>query len=131
MAIEDRLHVLVVLGRREHEVLDRDEVVLERLGLVFGLGQERHRAPPEARLTAAAHLRQGVDARFEILGDRLRVGAGLFQERASEPLFLTQDRDQDVLRDDLGVAPAHRHVHRGPQRFLALRRQSIHSHGNT
>ncbi len=117
VTIEDRLHVLVVLGRREHEVLDGNVLVLEVLGLVLGLGQKRNRAPAERRLAATAHLGQLLDALRELLRELLGIRAGFLHQRSTDAVFLLEHRYQQVLGNDLRDCPAGSHR---PRRRAAL-----------
>ena len=126
--IEDGLHVLVVLGGGEQEVLDRDEVVLEPLGFVLGLREQRREAPAEGRLGAARHLRQTRQALVEVADEVGCPGAGALDERTADAALLLEDGDQEVLRNELGIAALGREIDGGAQRFLALGGRAIHSH---
>ena len=72
VAIEDRLHVAVLLGRAEEEVLDRHEVVFEGLGFVFGALDHLEATRGKRGLGAAGYLGKALDARFETLDAALR-----------------------------------------------------------
>src|SRR5262249_31677532 len=130
VTVEDRLDVLVGFGGREDEMLDGDEVVLERLRLVLGFLKERICPPADPRLGAAAHFRERVESLLELPPDGSGRSPGPLHERGPNGVALLEHRDQDVLRNYLWITRADGPITGGAQRLLALRRQSIHLHGS-
>ena len=65
IALEQGLKVRVAGGCGQYEVLDGNVVVLQALGFVFGLGDQRHGASPHAGATPPGDLRQSLELLLE------------------------------------------------------------------
>jgi hypothetical protein len=128
-ALEHALHVLVVLGRGEQHVLGRDEVVFQLFGLVFGLLQHREPAPRQPRLGAPRHTRQRLGLLGERAHERVDARPRLLHERRHDAPLLREQREQQVLGHELGVALAARQIDGVAHGLLCLVRESLESHG--
>src|SRR5262249_1415479 len=91
VAVEDGLDVLVRLGGRQQEMLDRDEVVLERLRLVLGFLKERVHAPAQTGLCAAAHFRQALELLLDLAPERARLSPRSLDERRADAVALLEN----------------------------------------
>ena len=105
---------------REEEVLGRDEVVLELRALPVGAVE--HLRGTRTRSAAAAAPPLARRARGELL-----LGVGAQALPVGEELLVEQ-REQQVLGVDLGVAAAARELLRCGDRLLALDRQLVEVH---
>ena len=112
----DRLDPRLDLGarhglERQEEVLGRDEVVAHQLAFLVGALEHAREGRGRVRLLLAAlHGRQRR---------HLALGVGAQRLPAGEELLVEQ-RQQQVLGGQLGVAAAQRRVLRGSDRLLAL-----------
>ena len=109
-------------------MLDRDEVVLQTLGLVLRLGNQVQRAPVQIRRGASGDLGKGLEPIRELALQRLRLRPCTFDEGPADAVTLVQDREQHVLGENLRATMAHRQLQGGAKRLLALRGHSIHIH---
>ena len=126
---EGRGHLAIVLGEREDEVLDRDEVVLQRLRLVLGLAQDLHGATRKPGLRAgSADARELVEVRIESLLERRRVTSSLRQQGTKDAPVLREHGLHQMLGNELGVSTSAREVTCLAKRFLALGRHPVGSH---
>jgi hypothetical protein len=122
-----------LLDQRQHEVLDRHVLVLESPGLAFGPVQEPGEALGDHDLPRAGARSGGARPLGQIGAQvgvqRLDVGAGLRDEPGHQALGLVEQRDEQVLAVDLGVAEPHRDALRLLQCFLGLLGEPVHVHG--
>jgi hypothetical protein len=106
----------------DHQVLDRDVLVLEPLGLPFG-GVQQARQPlghehlPGGR-SGAADPRPAAQLGFHLGTQRVGIGTGRGQQAGYQSLGLVEQRQQQVLAVDLGVPEAERLGLGVVQRFL-------------
>ena len=120
----DRLDPRLDLGarhglEREEEMLGRDVVVAHQLAfLVRAVEHARERRGRVRLLLAALHGRQRRHLALGVGAQRLPVGEEL----------LVEQRQQQVLGGQLGVAAAPRRVLRGSDRLLALDCQLVEVH---
>ena len=129
MPIEHRLHVLVRVRRRQDEVLHRHEVVLHALRFGLGIRQERRRATAKRRLRSAGNMGQRVEARGKLPHEPTRLCSSALHERSPDAALLFEHGDEQVLRNELGVAALGRKIHCCAQGFLTFRGESVESHG--
>jgi hypothetical protein len=122
-----------LVGEREQDVLDRDELVAERGHLLLGPLEDANEPlrRPELRLGVAAQRRQVGDRGPGALGDRADVGGELAQDRGDEAVLLLEDGDEEVRRADLGVARLRRELLRGGDRLLGPDREPVRLHSPT
>ena len=110
------------LEHREQEVLDRDVLVLQPLGLLLGGVEqlaERARHAHVARSGArAADARPALEVRLDVRrAARPTSTSGALEQARHEAVRLVEQRQQQVLDVDLGVPEAQRlrlRVVRGP-----------------
>ena len=109
---------------REQEVLGRDELVLELPHLLLGAVEHAGERGRGARLLRRA-LERGQSREIG-----LRLGPHLGRLLAEQRLrqLLVEERDQQVVGDDLRVAAAARELLRGGDRLLRLDRQPLEVH---
>ncbi len=108
---------------REQQVLGRDVLVLELPRLVEGLVEHARERGARGRL-----LRRALDRR---LRGELRLGLGAQRGRIRHELrhqLLVEQREQQVLGVELGVARPARKLLRGRDGLLALDRQLVEVH---
>jgi len=121
-----------LINHRQRQVLDRDVLVLEALGLVLGPHEHFVQAPRQidlARLGArAAHLGAADQFPLDLGQQGLGRGVHLVQEPRQEALRLRRQGRQQVLDIDLLVAAADRAALRIVQGFLAFLGQAIEVH---
>ena len=113
---------------REHEVLDRDELVVELARLVEGVVE--HLAEGAACLwlrVRARHRGQRPQACLGLGQDRARVGAGALKQRPRQ--LLLEQRHREVVADQLRVAGAARELLRAGDCLAGLDRQLVEVHG--
>ena len=114
---------------REEQVLDRDELVAERLRLV-----ERpvERAPERGRRlrlrSAAGDGGLLPEPRLGLATERIRRPAGTLDERARQ--LLVEQRDGQVVGGDLGVPGPARELLGAGDGLAALDRQLVEVHGS-
>ncbi len=129
-ALEEPLDLAVVPRHREDVVLHRRELVLERLCLVVRLAHDLVRPPREAGLGPAADAREP----FELAGERglqrHDVRPRLLEQRSRDAPLLQQHGGEQVLGDELGVAPARSLVDGLAERLLALGGHLVGTHGS-
>src|SRR5439155_25081366 len=119
--LEERLDVAIDARRAEEHVLRGDELVLQRLGLVLGALKHLIHAPRERGLrAAAAHAWILLDLLIEELHHVRGVCARLLQKRRDDASLLPDDRAEDVLRIELGIAASARKVCAGSNGFLSF-----------
>ncbi len=117
----DPLEDLVARHRleRQEQVLGRDVVVLELRAVLVGLVEHaRERRRCVRLLRAALHGRQRIDAPLGVRPQLLPVGEEI----------LVEQREQQVVGRDLGVAAPARNVLRSRNGLLALDRQLLEIH---
>ena len=126
---EQALDRAVALEHREEDVLRRDVLVRQLLGLAAGRLEQARRRGRQADLHPF-----GVDLRLRLQGlvDRvaelLRDHPQLMQEREHHPLGVGEQRVQHVLRLDLLMVPSRRLLVRLLERRLRLDRQPVEFH---
>ncbi len=109
--------------QREQQVLDGDVLVVELLRLFACLVERARQLGRDARLLRRAfHGRLLREPRFRLRPQRLRRR----HERARQ--LLVEQRQQQMLGVDLGVAAAPRVLDRGGNGFLRLDRQPVEVH---
>ena len=113
---------------REHEVLDRDELVVELARLVEGVVERlaERRRPPAAAAFAPRDGRQRPQARLGLGAHASRVGARALQQRARQ--LLLEQRHGEVVAGQLGVAQPPRQLLRGGDGLAGLDRQLVEIH---
>ena len=108
---------------REQQVLGRDVVVLELLGLVgSAVEHARERRADLRLLLRSLGGRLGVERRFGLRAQLGRVGNQLLRQ------LLVEQRQQQVLGVELGVAHAARELLGGGDRLLRFQRQLVEVH---
>ena len=99
-----------VAGHGQEQVLDRDVVVLEAAGLVFGLGQEAVEAAGDVDLVGRARGARDLGEALQFLLEGLEDGHGrhvrLVEDGRSEAVVLQEKGGEQVLDVDLLVAVA-------------------------
>ena len=125
--------LLPLREQRDDQVLDRDVVVLEPLGLLLGRIEQpgqplghRHLARCHAR---AADPRPPRELGLQVRPQTAGVAARGLQQPRRQPLGLIEQRQQQVLAVNLGVPEAQRPGLRVVQRFLGLLGQAVRVHG--
>ena len=78
----------------------------------------------------AAHLRLGVERRFDVALDRGQVDADFTEEGRDDPLLLGEQRREQVLGRELLVAATLRERLRLLERLLGLGGELVHPHVN-
>jgi hypothetical protein len=120
--------------QREDDVLDRDVLVLEaphlRLGVLQHL-RERAGHPHLAARPGPAHARPGGEAALDVRLEGGRGDARPLEQPRHETVGLRQERQQEVLDVDLGVAVAERPGLRVVQCLLHLLGQQVGIHAIT
>ena len=118
------------VGERQQQVADGDVLVAARGHL--GLGALEHLdeglARAHVRVVGAGRGRQLGDRAAGAVGDRRDVGGELSQRGRGEPVLLLEHGEQQVRREHLGVAEAHRELLRSGDRLLGLDREPICLH---
>src|SRR2546428_3157404 len=116
--LEGLPRVALVFGHREEQVLRRNELVAEALGLFLRLLQDA----PEARRRADLHVAADLGLTLELGRKRGRKLRRLHAERGedarNDPPGLVDERRGDVFDVDLGVALLARLLLRGDERLL-------------
>ena len=125
------LHLAIVLGEREEEVLDGDEIVLERLRFVLRTTDDLHRPARERRLGAAGHARELRNVLVDTTEERVGVASGLDEDWKGDSTLLLEHRLDEVLRRDLRITSTASEIRCGAERLLALRRHPIGTHRQT
>jgi hypothetical protein len=117
-------------GQRQHEVLGRQELVLQLARLGGGRLPDvlEPRRQPDVDGGAADGRLLGQRA-VEIGGDDPRVGAELGQDARRHAAVLVDQGVQQVLGHHLGVAASRREVAGRGESFLGLDGQLVESHG--
>ncbi len=113
-------------------MLDADILILETLGLIFGLEQNPVEPLADidlARLnTRTGYRRHPVELALQCPGELLRAGIDLLQQARHQAAFLLQQRQQQVFIVDFQVPATHADRLRGLKRFLALLGQLVKVH---
>ena len=111
-------------------MLRRDVLVGQRVGLrARGLEQLRHPgAEPGLDLSAREHLGDPVERLADAVTERFRLNAELLQQRVDDSLGIREQREQDVLRDDLLLVPRQRLLVGTVERGARLHRQLVEVH---
>ena len=115
----------------QHDVLNRDVLILQALGLLLGRVQDEVERAREVDLGGRARpadLRPGRQPRLDLRRDRRRADAHPLEHRRHEPVGLFDERGKHVIGVDLGMPVAERQRLRGRERFLGLLRQPIGVH---
>ena len=98
------------LGNRQHDVLDRDVLILEPLRFVFSLRQDRLQPWREVDLARAGrgtgNLREFVDFLLNAGSHGVDTDVGFVEDRGSESAFLVQQGEQQVFDIDLLITVA-------------------------
>jgi len=121
-----------LIEEREHEVLDRDILVLET-SCLFLCGVQQTAEPLcdehlTGRGTGARDSRSAFELSNEFGLQTIGVGAGLPEEAGHEPVGLVEQREEEVFAIDFGVSVAQRLGLGVVQGFLRFLRQSVHVH---
>jgi hypothetical protein len=119
------------VGQPDEQVLGRDVVVADLLGLVLGDahdGHERARQPGGGD-AGAARRGQGGQQRLGAGADRLGVGTDRGQQRAGDAVALVEQGEQQVHRRDLGVTLGRGGADSRRDGLLALGGQAVGVHG--
>ncbi len=112
--------VALVLRHREEQVLRRDEVVLERIGLLLGLGEDAAEPSRCGELHVALHLRL---ARELLLGrgeQLLGRTAERLDDARNDPALLLEQRREQIFDVELGTPVLLGGLLCRDQRFLGL-----------
>ncbi len=104
----------------DEQVLGADVLVLQPLRFLFG--GVRHFAQPcgESNLRATVRTRQTFQLTAHLAGQRGRVGIHLPDDLRDDPVLLLEEREQQVLGQNLGVTFAIGQLLRREDRLLAL-----------
>ena len=104
--LQDRGPVELGAGReREQQVLDGHVLVLQRLGLGEGLLERLAGRAARRRLhVRPLHARQRGEPGLDRVADRCRMEPGLLEDARGNARLLRQEREQQVVRGELGVA---------------------------
>ena len=104
--LQDRGPVELGAGReREQQVLDGHVLVLQRLGLGEGLLERLAGRAARRRLhVRALHARQRGEPGLDRVADRRRMEPGLLEDARGNARLLRQEREQQMVRGELGVA---------------------------
>ena len=84
------------------------QAVRLRLGLVEQSGEPLGHEDLSWRRARAGDARSATQLRFEVAPHGARIGTGPFEQSGYEPLGLVEERQQQVLAVDLGVAESQR-----------------------
>ena len=95
-------------GDRDEQVLGADVLVLQPLGFLLGGVGDLAQARGERRLRAAVGARRPPQLRPQRRRQRGRIGVHLADDRRHDAVALFEQRQQQVLRRDLGVTLAGR-----------------------
>ena len=126
--IEQALGVSAREGRREEQVLGRDVLVAEALGLVLRALDQRPGPRVEAEL-AAFDARASAEHRRELHRDLGRVGTELAQDHDGDALAILEERGEDVLGVEHGARGARGELLGGEDGLLGLLGVAIEFHG--
>ncbi len=121
----------VVREQREQDVLRGGELVLEALRLALGALEEVLGLAREPDVERPRLARQTIDLAIERGAHGSRIGARLLEEGGHEPLRLADERVEDVLGVQLGLALLGGQGLRGDERFACLDGDLIESHGGS
>ncbi len=102
---------------------------LNLLRLALGGLDEVARPAGEADLEAALLLRQPVELGRHLLGDALRIGPDLLEQRGDQAALLLGEREEDMLGQHFRLPGPGRQVLRSDERFACLDGQFVESHG--
>ncbi len=122
----------VVLGQqRQQEVLARDVLVLELLGLLAGFLEEGLQPPPERRCRRSSPRTCGCasSALWRCLSDLRGVDSDLAQQRPGHAILLIEQGQKQVLRRQFLVAAAPGQLMRGLDRLSGFDGQLVEPHG--
>jgi len=106
--LEQRLHVAIGLRHREHVMFDGNEVVFERLRLVFARRTISKRRREKARLRTARHLGNPSRRRVRLAVSCPMSAARFLQQGTGNTALLLKRREQNVLGVKFRVASARR-----------------------
>ena len=113
---------------RQHEVLDRDELVVELARLVEGVVEHLPEGSARLRLRVrAGDGRQRSQARLGFCQDRARVGARALEQRPRQ--LLLEQRHGEVVPGQLRIARTARQLLRAGDGLTGLDRQLVEVHG--
>ncbi len=129
--LQDARRARVDLEQRQQQVLGRDVLVGERLGLFARRVQHRaggRRDPHVGGLALRVHLGDAVERLVDLVAHRLRRDADLVQQRVDDALGIGEQREQHVLGLDRLVVARHGLLVRPLQRRLGLDRQLVEVH---
>ena len=116
---------------RQDEVLDGDVLVLQARGLLLGVLEQQREPARDAHVTARArprHARPRLERLRDVGADRVDVDAGALEQARDQAVGLVEQREQQVLDVDLGVAEAHRLGLRVVDGLLGLLGQTVDVH---
>ena len=126
-----RLGTLV--EQRDEEVLDRDVLVLQPLGLLLSAVQQPAQSLGHVYLAGcdarSGHPGTAAELGLDVVSERARVSANLADEARHQTVWLPEERQQEVLSVDLAVTEPQRHRLRVVQCLLGLGGQAVHVHG--
>ena len=109
--LQDPRRARVDVEQRQQQVLGRDVLVGERLGLLARPVQHlpgRRGDPDVGRLTLRVHLGDPIERLVDLVAHRLRRHADLVQQRVDHALGIGEQRERHVLRLDRLVVARHR-----------------------
>ena len=116
---------------RQDEVLDGDVLVLQARGLLLGVLEQQREPARDAHVTARArprHARPRLERLRDVGADRVDVDVGALEQARDQAVGLVEQREQQVLDVDLGVAEAHRLGLRVVDGLLGLLGQPVDVH---
>ena len=115
-------------GDGDEQMLGADVVVLQPLGFLLGGVGDGAQPRRQRDLRAAVRPRQPSELAAHGRGDRRRIGADLLDDRRNDALTLFDQRDEQVLRENLGVALPIGQLLRCDNRLLRLLGVLVHVH---
>ncbi len=101
-------------------MLRADELVLQPLGFAFGGVGDLSQTGRERRLRSAVRRRLFRQLGSQLIGHRLRLDAHLSKQGRDDAVRLFHEREQQMLRLDLGVIALLGEPLRRKDRFLRL-----------
>ena len=115
-------------GDGDEQMLGADVVVLQPLGFLLGGVGDGPQPRRQRDLRAAMRPRQPPELAAHGRGDRRRIGADLLDDGRNDSLTLFDQRDEQVLREHLGVALPIGQLLRCDNRLLRLLGVLVHVH---